>query len=352
MTKEELIRKTFQLAQLGLGTTWPNPLVGAVVVKDGRIIGEGFHLKKGSDHAEVSALKNCSESAEGATLYVNLEPCCHTNKTTPPCAQRLISEKIKKVIICNLDPNPEVNGQGVKLLEASGIDVEYGILSDEGEKLNEVFFHAQREKRPFIHFKAATTLDGKSAMMSGESQWITGESARAHVHQLRAQHQGIIVGGETVRKDNPKLTVRTPNYTGTQPIRIVLTKSGNLPPGHHLFTDENCHKTLIYTESDLNFKFPSEQVIKIKNLKEAMDDLFKRNLYSLMLESGSCLASDFLKEGLIDRVSLYQNPSFLGEGKGIFRNLDLKNLAQRPHLKEMTTFWLGEDLYLSGRFKG
>src|SRR5262249_12031294 len=162
-------------------------------------------------------------------------------------------------------------------------------------------------------------------------QWITGEQARAHVHELRSQHQGIIVGGETVRKDNPKLTVRLPDYKGSQPWRIIFTKSGDLPCTHHVFTDEWKHQTIVYTEKELKFDFPN--VVKIKNLKEAMVDLHARNFVSLMMESGSCLASDFIKEGLIDRISLYQNPSFLGAGKGILGDLNLAALKNRPTLK-------------------
>lgn len=349
MTQEELIRKTFELAKKGLGHTWPNPLVGAVIVKDGRIIGEGYHHQQGQDHAEIDALKNCSESPEGATIYVNLEPCCHTKKTTPPCAQRLIKERIKKVVISNLDPNPLVNGQGVELLRAHGIEVEHGLLSEEGEALNEAFFLSQRKKRPFIHFKGAITLDGKTALPSGESQWITGEKARAHVHELRSLHQGIIVGGQTVRNDNPRLTVRLPGYEGKQPWRIVLTKSGILPKDAHLFTDELKHQTLIYTEQDLSFSFEPSQVIKIKSLSEVMEDLFQRRFIYLMMESGPELVSTFMREGFIDRISLYQNPSFLGPGKSLFNELGVSSLNQRPRLTQLESKWLGEDHFLTGR---
>lgn len=349
MNNEDYIRKTFELAKLGLGSTWPNPLVGAVIVKDGKIIGAGYHHKQGEDHAELDALKSCTESVEGATIYVNLEPCCHTNKVTPPCAQRLITEKIKKVVICNLDPNPSVNGQGVELLRANGIEVEHGVLDEEGEKLNEVFFLAQRKKRPFIHFKSASTIDGKTSLPNGESQWITGEKARAHVHSVRATHQGIIVGGETVRKDNPRLTVRLPGFTGLQPMRIVFTKSGNLPASSHLFTDEFKHLTLVYTEKDLTFPFPAEQVIRIKNLQQAMEDLFKRKLINLMFEGGPGLSAEFIKQKLIDRVSIYQNLSFLGAGKGILGDLNLSTLQERPRLINIESRWFGDDHFLTGR---
>lgn len=334
MTNEIYIRRTFELARSGLGTTWPNPLVGCVIVKNGNVIGEGFHRKQGEGHAEVEALKNCSESPEGATVYVNLEPCCHTNKTTPPCAQRLVQEKIKKVVIANLDPNPQVNGKGVELLRAHGIEVEYGILKDEGEELNEVFFLNQRQKRPFVHFKSAATLDGKTAMTNGESQWITCEKARAHVHLLRSQAQAVMTGGETVRKDNPKLNVRLPGYSGPQPYRVVFTKSGDLPPHLNLFSDELKERTIVYKNIPLN---------------EALQDLFERKIVSVFLESGSCLASDFMKVHLIDRVSLYLNPSFLGDGKNILRGLDLSSLSARPRLTQLKTQMIGDDLYLTGK---
>lgn len=350
MDDQIFIKRTLELAHLAYGRTWPNPMVGAVIVKNRRIIGEGFHHQAGLPHAEVEALNNCTESPEGATIYVNLEPCCHTNKRTPPCAQRLIQEKIKRVVICNLDPNPEVNGSSVKLLESHGIEVSHGILGEKGEKLNEVFFHAQRTKTPFIHLKLASTLDGKIALSNGESQWITGEKARAHVHLLRSEHQGIIVGAETLRKDNPLLNVRTPHYDGPQPYRIIFTESGNLPPAAKLFTNELKDKTLIYTKNNLNFDFPSEQVILIKSLQNAMDDLFQRKIINILLEGGANLASAFLREKMIKRVSLYLNPSFLGEGKSSLSDLGLTQLDMRPKLSQVSSQWLGEDLYLTGKF--
>jgi diaminohydroxyphosphoribosylaminopyrimidine deaminase / 5-amino-6-(5-phosphoribosylamino)uracil reductase len=349
MTKSDFIRKTFELAKLGKGSTWPNPLVGAIIVKDGRILATGFHHYYGGDHAEIDALKNSNESVVGATIYVNLEPCCHTKKNTPPCAQRLINEGISKVVICNLDPNPMVNGKGVELLKAHGIEVEHGILENEGEVLNEVFFLSQRKKRPFINFKSAASLDGKTALSNGESQWITGEAARKHVHEMRKEHQGIIIGAQTLRKDNPRLNVRLPDYKGPQPWRIVFTKSGQLPEKHFLFSDENCERTLIYSENELNFKFPETQFLKIKNISEAMSDLYSRKLIHLMLEGGAGLATEFFKAQLIDRVSLYQNPSFIGSGNGILGDLNLTSLNHRPRLQNIESCWLGDDHFMTGR---
>lgn len=349
MTNEDFIRKTFELAKLGQGATFPNPMVGAVIVKDGRIISTGFHHAHGLDHAELDAIKNAKESIAGATIFVNLEPCCHTKKQTPPCAQRLIAEKIKKVVISNLDPNPQVNGQGVELLRAAGIEVEHGILSEDGEILNEAFFLSQRQRRPFIHLKTASTLDGKIALPSGESQWITGPKAREEVHLMRSLHQGVIVGAETVRKDNPKLNVRIPDYQGRQPYRIVFTKSGNLPEDAHLFTDELKHQTLIYTMAPLSFDFPSDQVIRVQNLKEALTSLFERKLIHLFLEGGATLATEFMKEKLVDRVSVFLNPSFLGSGKPLMEDLGIKTLAERPRLSHVTTHLVGGDVLISGR---
>jgi diaminohydroxyphosphoribosylaminopyrimidine deaminase/5-amino-6-(5-phosphoribosylamino)uracil reductase len=334
MTNEDFIRRSLELASKGLGTTWPNPMVGAVIVKDGRIIAEGFHVKQGEDHAELAAIKNSKESLEGATIYVSLEPCCHTNKTTPPCAQRLIQEKFKKVVICNLDPNPSVNGKGVELLRSHGIEVEHGILTDEGERLNEVFFLAQRKKRPFIHFKSASTLDGMTALPNGESQWITGPIARENVHYQRSLHQAVMVGGETVRKDNPKLTVRTPGFKGQQPFRVILSKKKEFPESYHLFSDEYKDRTLIYADID-----------------EALTDLFSKKIINVFLESGPGLASEFMKRNLIDRISLYQNPSFLGLGRSIFSDLGLNSLSTRPRLTAIETRWFGEDHFLTGRLK-
>ncbi len=351
MTNEDYIRKTFELASKAHGSTWPNPMVGAVIVKDGRIISEGFHQKKGGDHAELDAIKKAKESIQGATVYVNLEPCCHTNKSTPPCSQRLIQEGVKKVVFCNIDPNENVNGKGIELLRSHGIEVIHGILNEEGERLNEVFFLSERLKRPFIHFKAATSLDGKIALPSGESKWITGEEARFDVQKLRALHQGILVGGETVRKDNPKLTVRIPHFEGIQPWRIVLTKSGKLPKDHHLFQDEFKHRTLIYTQSNIDFIFPEDQVVKITHLKDAMNDLYQKRIINILLECGAGLASAFMKENLIDRISLYQNPSFIGAGKDLFTELNFSKLENRPFITNIETQWIGNDHYITGRIK-
>jgi len=349
MSNELYIQKTFLLAQKALGQTWPNPLVGAVIVKNGKVIGEGYHHKSGEDHAELDAIKNATESVEGATIYVNLEPCCHTNKRTPPCAQRLIQEKIKKVVISNLDPNPEVNGQGVKLLKDAGIEVVHGVLESTGEKINEVFFHAQRTKTPFIHLKMATTLDGKIALPSGESQWITNELSRQYVHHQRSLHQAILVGAQTVRKDDPTLNVRLDKYTGEQPKRIVITSSGNLPRGAKLFNDSLKENTLIYFKNKINFDFPLEQQIRFETIEDILKDLYSRKIINVYLEGGATLATHFLKNKLVQRVSHYISPSYLGDGKSALQDMGLELLKDRIQLKEIETKIFDNDILLTGR---
>lgn len=328
------MQRVLELARRGHGTTWPNPMVGALLVKEGRIIGEGFHLRSGENHAEVNAIENASESVEGSTLYVNLEPCCHLNKRTPPCAQRVIKERIARVVIANLDPNPEVSGNGVKLLREAGIEVETGMLESQGEKLNEVFFTAQRKKRPFIHLKLATTLDGMIALPSGESQWITGDKAREHAHGLRALSQAVLIGANTLRQDDPKLNIRLKNFKGEQPWRIVLTKSGDLPKDRKLFQDELKDRTIVFKTDDLTI---------------VMNELFHRKIISVLVEGGAQIASELLKAKLVDRISLYQNPSFLGSGLPALRELEIGKLSERIQLKDIESQWIGDDHYMTGR---
>lgn len=348
MKDSDYIKLTFDLAQKAMGHTWPNPLVGAVIVKDGRIIGQGFHHQAGLDHAEVDAIKNATESVEGATIYVNLEPCCHTNKRTPPCAQRLIQEKFKRVVICNLDPNPNVLGQGIKLLEEAGIEVVHGILKEEGEKLNRIFFYNQRKNLSYVHLKLATTLDGKIALKNGESKWITSEKSREHVQLLRSHYQAIMVGAETVRADNPRLNVRLENFTLEQPFRVIVTDSGKLPHEAKVFNDEFKHRTLIYTKNQLSFDFPSDQVIHFEKLEDILKDLYQRKIINVFLEGGATLATNFLKENLVQSLSYFINPSFLGEGRSALKDLGVTQLEKRPQLKNTKIQIIDTDIFISG----
>lgn len=348
MNDQDFMNRAFNLSLKGAGQVSPNPMVGAVIVKDGRIISEGFHALYGGDHAELDAIKKATESLEGATLYCTLEPCCHTNKQTPPCAQRIVKEKFKKVVIANLDPNPHVNGGGVEILKAAGIEVESGLLADLGERVNEAFFTTQRYKRPYIHLKLATTLDGKMSLLSGESKWITSESSRQYVQELRSQHAAILVGAETARVDNPKLTVRLDSFQGKQPWRLVLTKSGNLPPSLDLFCDEHKDRTLVLTQTKISFLSDERQII-FTDLQDLWSKLLEKKITSLFVEGGPKVASLLMREKVVDRLSYFINPSFIGLGKSALEDIGVQSLSSRPHLVEIETKQFESDIYLTGK---
>lgn len=334
MEHADYMRQAMRLALQAKGQTWPNPLVGCVIVKHGEVLAEGFHFKAGQAHAERDAINNANGSVSGATLYVNLEPCCHSNKRTPPCAHLLIAEGIKTVVIANQDPHPEVSGRGITMLREAGIEVITDVLAQEGELLNEVFFHNQRTQKPFVHLKLASTLDGKIAMSNGESQWITGQAARQHGHQLRAEHMAIAVGAQTIRQDNSRLTVRLPSYTGAHPIRLIFSHSGNLPESAHVFNDEYSARTRIYGN---------------RPLSDVLDELYQQGIVNILLEGGAGLASAFLADGYVQRISHYLNPSYLGQGKSALDDYGLMDLSQRIHLKHVEYTALGEDFHLTGR---
>lgn len=352
---ENYMRRCFELARQGMGSVSPNPMVGAVIVKNGKIIAEGFHEKHGGPHAEANAFLNALEDVVGATLYVNLEPCCHTKKLTPPCAPQIIEKKISHVVVSNVDPNPQVAGLGLDLLRASGIQVTTGVLESEGAELNEIFFHRMKTGRPFVHLKAAATLDGKIALSSGESKWITGPEARSDSHWGRHSCDAIAVGAETLRKDDPALTVRIREKAiPKQPYRLIFTKSGDLPPQSQVFTDEFRHRTLIVTgEATVISVLPPQQVIRLKNLApldfdELFTKLFAAGIYSLWLEGGSKLQSQFLAARLVDRMTLYLAPKIMGQGVPLFTHTS-SSLAGLPTLSQPTLQMLGEDLKITGR---
>ena len=223
MTDQEYMLRAIQLAKKGEGWTNPNPMVGAVIVKDGKIIGEGYHKKYGELHAERNAIASLTESAEGAVIYVTLEPCCHHGKT-PPCTEAIIEQKNRKVVIGSRDPNPKVAGKGVQILRDHGVEVETGLLEEECLSLNEIFFHYITTKMPYVAMKYAMTLDGKIASFSGDSKWVTGEKAREHTHFLRKKYRGILVGIGTVLADDPMLHVRVEGWKS--PVRMVWTRFG------------------------------------------------------------------------------------------------------------------------------
>lgn len=317
-TNEDFMRECFTLAKKALGKTTPNPYVGAIIVKDGEILARGYHRKSGEAHAELDAINQLETIPVGCTLYCNLEPCCHENKKTPPCAQRIIKERFKKIVIANLDPNPEVAGKGVALLEQAGIEVITGVLEEEGALLNEVFFTHIQKKRPFIHLKWAQTLDGQLATKNGDSKWITSDVAREHVHRERSLYDGILVGANTARQDNPKLTIRLGKAEACK-TRVLLSQSGELPKHLNVFNDQFKKQTVILSSRDVNLpnsiKCPMSEG-KL-DLNYALDTLYSEGTKSIYVEGGAQVIQSFLEAGLYDRISVYVAPKILGSGNKI-----------------------------------
>jgi len=347
---ENFMRECFELALNGKGTVSPNPLVGCVIVKNEKIIARGFHKRAGTAHAELDAINNATEDISGATLYCNLEPCCHTNKRTPPCAQRIVKKGIKEVIICNLDPNPEVSGMGVKILEDAGIKVTHGILKEEGLKLNEIFFKHIISKTPFVHLKMAQTIDGKLATITGDSKWITNEEARLDVHSEREAYDAILVGASTLRADNPNLTVRVPGKDTKSIKRIVVSKSLDIDPNSNLFTDQFKDKTIIViptgSKCDINTK-----IIECPIIDDAFDmDYLLKILYSLheitsiYVEGGSFTHTEVLKKNLFDRISIYIAPKILGNGKSTIGELDITEMKGAIEFDNIEYKTFGENI--------
>lgn len=314
--------RAIELASKGLGFTNPNPLVGAVIVKDGRIIGEGYHEVYGSLHAERNAIKNLTESAEGADMYVTLEPCCHFGKQ-PPCTEAVIASGVKRVFVGSFDPNPKVAGKGTALLREAGIEVIEGFMREECDALNPVFFHYISKNEPYIALKYAMTADGKIATDTGKSQWITGESARAHVHELRGIYKGILVGIGTVLADNPMLTCRIEGKRN--PVRIVLDTSLRIPEDCNLMKSitERTPVIIVCGESvdeDKKNRLTAAgaEIICVStengsvSIKEALKKLGERGIDGILVEGGGRVNASFVKAGKVNCVYTYIGAKIFG----------------------------------------
>lgn len=306
-------------AQSMKGQTFPNPLVGSVIVNESRIVGVGAHLKAGEPHAEIHALRMAGDAARGGTIYVTLEPCSHHGRTGP-CAEAIIKAGLKKAVVATLDPNPVVSGNGVKMLEDAGIEVVIGIREEESRKMNEVFNKFIVKQRPFVTLKAASTLDGKIATHALDSKWITSEEARYDVHKLRSENQAILVGVGTVIEDDPELTARIPN--GRNPLRIVLDSSLRIPLDAKLVTD-SLAETWIFTAKQVDGNKKAvleERGIRIfetsgetrVDLPDVLRTLGEQSVSSLFIEGGGTVNASFLENGFIDKVVLYFAPKLIG----------------------------------------
>lgn len=347
---EKLMKKCLRLAEKAKGKTSPNPMVGAVIVdEECNIISEGYHKKWGDKHAEVNAC-NCADcSCEGKTIIVNLEPCSHYGKN-PPCADMIIKNKFKRVVVGNIDPNPIVSGNGIKKLEEAGIEVITGVLEEECSRLNEVFLKNHREKLPFITIKTATTLDGKIATKTGSSKWVTGEKSRCEVQKLRAENDAIMTGSGTVIKDNPSLTCRIKN--SKNPVRIIVDSKLKTDPKSNVYNNDRT-RTIILTTSKNTNKYPNNVEIitcKEKNgfidLKDAMKKLYKEGITSILVEAGAGLNSAIIKEKIADKLIQFIAPKIIGDKNAInfVESLETKEIKDSLMLNLFTSKVIGKDI--------
>ncbi len=357
---EKYMRVALRLAAQARGRTSPNPMVGAVVVKNGRVIARGWHKKAGEPHAEAIALKKAGKAAKGATLYVTLEPCSHTNKRTPPCSPLVIRSGVKRVVIAMIDPNPEVSGGGVKTLNKAGIEVVTGVLEPEAKKLNEAFIKYITRGMPFVTLKIAQTLDGKIATDSGESKWITGKEAREEGHRLRGTHDAVLVGINTVLKDNPSLTTRIAG--GRDPIRVIVDTQLRTPLNAKVITQKSSAKTFIATLD----RMPKGKFHKLLDagaeilisrgtqghidLNYLMKMLTRFGVTSVLIEGGAEVNASALKSGIVDKVVMFVAPALM-TGKDSLCSIggpSPKKLAQAIKLTDVKTRFIGRDLMIEG----
>lgn len=375
MTPQEYMQMALDLARQGEGKVSPNPMVGCVVVKGGRVIAKGYHERYGGFHAERNALLHCTEDTEGAELYVNLEPCCHQGKT-PPCTDIILEKKIKKVYVGCLDSNPKVAGKGVAILREHGVQVETGILEDECRRLNEVFFHYMEQHMPFVTMKYAMTLDGKIACETGDSRWVTGEEARNYVQRMRNRYRGIMAGIGTVLADNPLLNCRMEG--GRNPVRIICDTCLRIPRDSQIVQTAAEIQTIVawnpqaaelFRQSQAEGEKETAEYLKNKgitlleiplkkegerpelDLRRFFGQLASMGIDSVLLEGGGTLNASVLRENLVQRVYAFIAPKLVAgadakspvEGKGILRMKDA------VELRDIETLAFGRDICISGR---
>jgi diaminohydroxyphosphoribosylaminopyrimidine deaminase/5-amino-6-(5-phosphoribosylamino)uracil reductase len=352
----ELMRQALVLASRGLYTTTPNPRVGCVVVKNGTIVGTGWHERAGLPHAEVLAMKEAGERARGATLYLNLEPCSHHGRT-PPCVDAIVPAGVRRVVAAMQDPNPKVAGAGFAKLRAAGIEVESGLMEDEARELNIGFVARMTRGRPWVRMKIAASLDGRTALANGKSQWITGEAARADGHRWRARACAILTGHGTVRDDDPQLNVRGVD-TSRQPLKIVVDSRFETPVSARLLRDG---KTLIAgavneAKRIAALEKAGAETVVIPNdrgkveLFKLMEELARRELNEIHVEGGTKLNGSLLQAGVVDELLVYLAPSVIGDsGRGMFDVPELTELSQARSLRVDEVERVGGDVRILAR---
>ncbi len=352
--------RALELARLGAGRTSPNPMVGAVVVVDDEVVAEGWHESYGAPHAEAKALESAGSTARGSTLYCNLEPCCHRtpDKRTPPCTEKIIDAGVSRVVFAVYDPNPHVAGLGEQALKQAGISVTYGVLRDEASLLNEPFFAWIQRSVPYVHLKIAATLDGRIASRDGSSHWISGEQSRIEVHRLRSKYDAVMVGAGTMISDDPSLTVR--HVEGRNPARIIVDSGLRAVPGSRMASDDAAPVYVLCTREAEIRRGGELAGTKVKlitcptdasghiDLFVAMQEIGRRGITSILVEGGRGLATAMIRRHLVDRLSVYTNPSLMGAGVEWLGDIGVEGAESRPHLRCVTTRTVGEDVLVTG----
>ena len=349
--------RALEVAAQGKGRTSPNPMVGCVIVEDGQILSEGYHSRAGEAHAEVEALRGLNGSLNGKTVYVTLEPCCHTGKT-PPCTKLFLEDPPLRVVVAMEDPNPKVAGKGVQQLRDAGIQVDVGVLETEARQLNEIFVKHITTGRPFVIAKCAMTLDGKIATHTGHSQWVTGETARHQVHVLRNEVDGILVGSRTVMLDDPSLTTRLDQDDVRDPIRIVLDAGEYLDENRKIFQLESKAPTWIATASQRVYDCADDTIYLNKgdggvHMDELFDELGKRGITSLLIEGGGTTLATAFEAGLVDKVMFFVAPKIAG-GKGAItpvEGLGVETMDEAYALDTLQVRPVGEDILIEAYVK-
>jgi len=348
---EQYMREVLALAEKARGQVSPNPMVGAIIVKGEEMIAKSFHSRYGGPHAEAIAIADARGRAEGASLYVNLEPCVHFGRT-PPCTEKIAKAKIKRVVVATKDPDKLVNGKGIEELRRAHIQVDVGLLADEARTLNEAYFKHRETGLPFVILKLASTLDAKIATLEGNSQWITGEEARTFTHKLRAESGAVMVGVGTVIADDPQLTVRL--VPGHNPLKVILDSKLRTPADASLFKDG---KSLIFTAREfLDQRTRYGEMVSLTavetnekgllNLLHVLKELGRRQIIQVLVEGGGKVASELLAQGLVDKFICCINPSLLGQGIGYTESIHYADINERLCLKDVKISWIGPDLKL------
>lgn len=357
-TDQTFMKRALELAGQAMGRTSPNPLVGCVIVKDGQIVGEGYHLKAGTPHAEVHALEAAGEEAQGATAYVTLEPCSHFGRT-PPCADALIRAGISRVVVAMNDPNPLISGRGITRLRESGIQVDVGLMCKEASFINEVFLKAITTGLPFVVYKTAMTLDGKIATETGDSRWVSSEVSRQYVHQLRDRYDVILAGSETVFQDDPALTCRLPN--GQDPVRLIVDGKLCIDENAQVLTSSVYSPCIIATTKAASLEKIDRlnqlervevwqyDTLRHVPLEKLMRDLVHRGWTSVLLEGGGGLAGTLIQDQLVDKIEFFVAPKLVGgNGPSPLSGLHIELMAEAIVLRDLQVDMYSGDLHVTG----